>query len=170
MYIGPKILKSIHTWFNLNCSSTVGVWYWVDYTPATQVRRRLRTSDQRELIEAYLKWNIDNLSDSSCSTRIPGSGECYVSYFFLYFDFLLISFCTVDSRYLEFQGTVWKYFEISVHRHIRFAELRKKSIEQPHFTNEYVIWLLKLEIYWKYCGQEERSNFLSFTQYFVTCC
>ena len=73
MYIGSKILKSIHTWFNLNCSSTVGVWHWVDNTLATQVRRRLRTSDQRELIEAYLKWNIDNLSDSSCSTRIPGS-------------------------------------------------------------------------------------------------
>ena len=32
---------------------------------------------------------------------------------------------TVDSRYLEFQGTL-KYFEISVVRHIRFAELRKK--------------------------------------------
>ena len=32
-----------------------------------------------------------------------------------------------------------KYFEISVPRHIRFTELRNKSIEQPHFTNEYVI-------------------------------
>ena len=73
MYIGSKILKSIHTWFNLNCSSTLGVWHWVDYTPATQVRRRLRASGRRELIEAYLKWNIDNLSDSSCSTIIPGS-------------------------------------------------------------------------------------------------
>ena len=29
---------------------------------------------------------------------------------------------TVDSRYLEFQGTI-KYFEISVLRHIRFTEL-----------------------------------------------
>ena len=66
---------SIHTWFNLNCSSTVGVWHWVDYTQVTQVRRRLRVSGQRELIEAYLKWNIDNLSDSSCSTIIPGSEE-----------------------------------------------------------------------------------------------
>ena len=28
---------------------------------------------------------------------------------------------TVDSRYLEFQGTL-KYFEISVPRHIRFSE------------------------------------------------
>ena len=73
MNIGSKILKSIHTWFNPNCSSTVGVWHWVDYTPATQVRRRLRASGQRELIEAYLKWNIDNLSDSSCSTIILGS-------------------------------------------------------------------------------------------------
>ena len=65
-----------------------------------------------------------------------------------------------------------KFFEISVPRHIRFAEMRKKYILQPHFTNEYVIWLLKLEIYWKYCGKEEKLllNFSSFPQYFVTCC
>ena len=68
--------QCIHTWFNLNCSSTVGVWHWVDYTPATQVRRRLRASSQRELIEADLNWNIDNLSDSSCSTIISGSEQC----------------------------------------------------------------------------------------------
>ena len=67
--------QCIHTWFNLNCSSTVGVWHWVDYTPATQVRRRLRASSQRELIETDLNWNINNLSDSSCSTIIPGSGS-----------------------------------------------------------------------------------------------
>ena len=68
-----------------------------------------------------------------------------------------------------------KCFKISVHRHISFAEFRgKKWIEQQHLTNVYVIWLLKLEIYWKYCGKEEklllRSNFSSFPQYFVTCC
>ena len=59
----------------MNCSSTVGVWHQVDYTPATQVRRRLRASSQRELIETDLNWNIDNLSDSSCSTIIPGSAQ-----------------------------------------------------------------------------------------------
>ena len=32
-----------------------------------------------------------------------------------------------------------KHFEISVVRHIRFAELRKIPIEQPNFTNEHVI-------------------------------
>ena len=52
-----------------------------------------------------------------------------------------------------------KYFQISVLRHIRFADLRKKCIEQPNFTNEYVIWLLKLEIHWKYCGKEEKLLF-----------
>ena len=61
-----------------------------------------------------------------------------------------------------------KYFAISLPWHIRFAELRKNQ------TNEFVIWLLKLEIYWKYCGKEEklllRSNFSSFPQYFATCC
>ena len=39
-----------------------------------------------------------------------------------------------------------KYFDISVPRHSRFAGLRKKSIDAFHFTNEYVIWLLKLDI------------------------
>ena len=32
-----------------------------------------------------------------------------------------------------------KHFEISVVRHIRFAELRKIPIEQPNFTNEHII-------------------------------
>ena len=40
-----------------------------------------------------------------------------------------------------------KHFEISVLRHIRFAELREIPIEQQNFTNEHVIWLLYLEIY-----------------------
>ena len=40
-----------------------------------------------------------------------------------------------------------KHFEIAVLRHIRFAEMRKIPIEQPNFTNEYVIWLLESEIY-----------------------
>ena len=76
----------------------------------------------------------------------------------------------VNPRYLEVQGTL-KHFEISVPRHIRFAELRKKKIiTQPHFTNEYVVWRLKLEMYWKYCGKEEklllRSNFSSFSTIF----
>ena len=35
-----------------------------------------------------------------------------------------------------------KQFEISVFRHIRFVVLRKKQLEQPNFTNDYVIWLL----------------------------
>ena len=40
-----------------------------------------------------------------------------------------------------------KHYEISIPRHIRFAELRKIQIEQPNFTNKYVILLLKLKIY-----------------------
>ena len=32
-----------------------------------------------------------------------------------------------------------KYFELSVLRHIRCAELRKTPIERPNFTNEHVI-------------------------------
>ena len=40
-----------------------------------------------------------------------------------------------------------KHFEISVLRHIRFAELRKIPMEQTNFTNKHVIWLFQLEIY-----------------------
>ena len=64
-----------------------------------------------------------------------------------------------------------KHFEISVPRNIRVAEVRKPINRTTLLTNECVIWLLK-EIYWKYCGKEEklllRSNFSSFPQYFVT--
>ena len=49
----------------------------------------------------------------------------------------------------------------------QFAEMRKTINRTAHLTNEYVIWLLKLEIYWKYCGNEEklllRSNLSFFT-------
>ena len=54
---------------------------------------------------------------------------------------------TVDSRYLQFQGTHWNtsrypYLDIS-----ELKEWGKQWIEQPHLTNKCVIWLLKLEIY-----------------------
>ena len=80
---------------------------------------------------------------------------------------------TVDSRYLELQGTLWNtsrypYFDIS--------DLRnwgRQSIEQPLLTEWICNLTPKLEIYWKYCGKEEklllRSNFSSFPQYFVAC-
>ena len=40
-----------------------------------------------------------------------------------------------------------QHFEISVLRHIGFVVLRKKQFEQPNSTNDYVIGLLKLELY-----------------------
>ena len=46
---------------------------------------------------------------------------------------------TVDSRYLEIEGTLSKHFEISVLRHIRFVVVRKKQFKQPNFTTDYVI-------------------------------
>ena len=55
---------------------------------------------------------------------------------------------TVDSRYLEFQGTL-KYFEISVLRHCRTEE---KLIRLTTFNR----YMLKF-----------RSNFSSFSQYFL---
>ena len=59
----------------------------------------------------------------------------------------------------------------SRHPYLEISELQKwgkQEIEQPNLTNEYVIWLLKLETYRKYCGKEEKL-LPSFPQYFVTC-
>ena len=60
----------------------------------------------------------------------------------------------VDSRYLEVQGTVWN---TSRYPYLDILDLQnwgKYKSNNTNFTNEYVIWLLKLEIYWKYCGKE----------------
>ena len=48
---------------------------------------------------------------------------------------------------LKSKGLSEILFEIFLPRPIRFSELRKKLVEQPHFTNEYVDSTLKLEIY-----------------------
>ena len=58
-----------------------------------------------------------------------------------------ISLNTVDSRYLEIEGTLkntsrYPYFDIS-----DLYYLREKQFEQPNFTNDYVNLLLLLEIY-----------------------
>ena len=76
---------------------------------------------------------------------------------------------TVDSRYLEIQGTLWNtsrypYFDIS--------DLRnwgKQLIEQSPLTEWIFNLTPKLAIYWKYCGKEEKEQFSSFPQYFVAC-
>ena len=80
---------------------------------------------------------------------------------------------TVDSRYLKIQGTLWNtsrylYFDIS-----DLQNWGKQLIEQPPLTEWIFNLTPKLEIYWKYCGKEEKlllgSNFSSFPQYFVAC-
>ena len=64
-----------------------------------------------------------------------------------------------------------KYFEVSVPRHIRFAELRKKIIRTTTFNKYICNWTLEVRDILKYCGKEEklllRSNFSSFPQYFL---
>ena len=49
----------------------------------------------------------------------------------------------------------------------------KQLIEQPPLTEWIRNLTPKLEIYWKYCGKEEklllRSDFSSFSQYFIDC-
>ena len=60
-----------------------------------------------------------------------------------------------------------KYFEISVPRHFRFAELRKIIIRTATFNKYICNWTLKVrdisKILWK---RGERSNVSSFQQYF----
>ena len=75
---------------------------------------------------------------------------------------------TVDSRYIEFQGTRWN---TSRYPYLEISELQK-WIEQPHLKNEYVIWILKIELYRKYCEKEEHApskQFLLFFTIFFTC-
>ena len=83
----------------------------------------------------------------------------------LYKTILAYATYTVDSRYLEVQGTLWNTWRYPDLDKSDLQNWGKKLIEQPHFTNEYVSWLLKLEAYWKYCRKEKlllRSNFFSF--------
>ena len=73
---------------------------------------------------------------------------------------------TVDSRYLETQGTLWNtsrypYFDISDLRN-----WEKQLIQQPPLTEWSFNLHPKLEIYWKYCGKEEKLQFVLFSTIF----
>ena len=61
---------------------------------------------------------------------------------------------TVDSRYLEVQW-LWN---TSRYPYLDISDLRTrgKINQTTTFNKWYIIWLLKLEIYWKYCGKEEK--------------
>ena len=64
--------------------------------------------------------------------------ECFIGKEFSYNENGKFQY-TVDSRYLEIEGTLknssrYPYFDIS-----DFVVLRKKQFEQPNFTNDYVI-------------------------------
>ena len=66
------------------------------------------------------------------------------------------------------------HLQISVPRHIRFAELRKTINRTTIFNKRICNLTPEVRDYCKYCGTEEklflRSSFSSFPQYFVTCC
>ena len=148
--------QCIHTWFNLNCSSTVGVWHWVDYTPATQVRRRLRASSQRELIETDLNWNIDDLSDSSCSTSIPGSEITHVTHMrnvrnkhYAYLRKLMLypNQNSVDKHFIAdwSLSTFWDVWKVcmAVNAEIYFAKTGPENS-----TNPVVLWSIVVSKRW----------------------
>ena len=65
---------------------------------------------------------------------------------------------TVDSRYLEVQWTLWNtsrfpYLDIS---DLHSWGKNKSSNHISQNLKEYVIWLLKLEICWNFCGKDEK--------------
>ena len=63
-----------------------------------------------------------------------------VVYLLIYWFLFYICFITYSRLSLSrSRRDPLKNFEISVLRHIRFAELRKIPTEQPNFTNEHVI-------------------------------
>ena len=72
----------------------------------------------------------------------------------------------IQLTLVEFQETLWKHFKISVPRNIIAAEVRKTINRTTTLTNEYAIWLLKLDTYWKYCGKEEKLLLLLFSTIF----
>ena len=61
---------------------------------------------------------------------------------------------------------------MSVPRHIRFAELKKKNeIEQPHFTNDYVIFTLGVSDIFKILGKKrEIAPLEQFFLFFTVFC
>ena len=62
--------------------------------------------------------------------------------------------CTVNSCYLEFQGLSEILQDIRTLTY-QICRIEEKLIRTTTF-NIYVIGLLKLEIYWKYCRKEEK--------------
>ena len=74
---------------------------------------------------------------------------------------------TVDSRYLEIEGTLKTLRDIRTSTY-QICSIEGKQFEQPNFTNDYVNGLLLLEIYIENIVEKGRSNFSPFPQYFVT--
>ena len=89
------------------------------------------TSDQNDLEESVrsVKQRFIKVSSEGSDNFLRDSVNKYTKY-------SLLSLSRIPRDFI-------KYFEISVPRHISFAELRKKLFEQPHLKNIYVIVLLK---------------------------
>ena len=62
---------------------------------------------------------------------------------------------TVDSRYLEFQGTPWKLRDIRTSTY-QICRIEEKIIRFTTFNKFICNWTLEVKIYWKYCGKEEK--------------
>ena len=83
-------------------------------------------------------------------------------------------FDTVNSCYLKEKGTAWNTLSYPYFGIPDLYNWGKNELNYKISQMKYVIWLLKLGMYWKYFGKGEKllimSNFSSYPQYFVTCC
>ena len=62
-----------------------------------------------------------------------------------------LSYNATDSRYLEVQGALWNTPSFP---YLNIIDLQNWGKNKSN--NEYVIWLMKVEIYWKHCAKEEK--------------
>ena len=97
-----------------------------------------------------IKKNIITLSHSKLQQTVIEKIKLDIFMQWFLFYLLVLLHITVYSHYLKVQGTLWNS---SKYLYFNISDLQKwGKNEQPHFTNEYVILLLNLEICWKYCG------------------
>ena len=93
----------------------------------------------------YLSYFLTDF-DRTCTKISQAEFFRQMSAFFFLKGLPTIDFCsgiktTVDSRSLEFQGTLWN---TSRYPYLDISDLQNlgEKIEQPHLANVYVIWLL----------------------------
>ena len=103
------------------------------------------------MLMAYTNSKDQELVARMASAQSDCGLLCSSVYYIVFIDYVIgnasLFVGIYNSRILlsRFPRHSIKFFEISVPRHIRFAELRKTLFEQSHLTNIYVIyWTLEV--------------------------